>query len=109
MAGVSSQKRILFSALVLSAFCSAEAVENTWEYSVQVSATVQTSPPQINLSWPQDVNGTPVSYTVYRKLKDETSWGTGVTMPGTTTSYVDSNVALGAAYEYQILKWRPQD
>lgn len=30
------------------------AVEPTWEYSVQVSANVQTAPPRITLQWPQD-------------------------------------------------------
>ena len=43
------------------------AVDAVWEYAVQVSATVQVSPPQIVLSWPQDVIGVPNSYTVYRK------------------------------------------
>ncbi|MBC8096047.1 MAG: fibronectin type III domain-containing protein [Akkermansiaceae bacterium] len=80
------------------------AVENTWEYSVQVSAVVQDSPPRITLSWPQDVNETPASYTVYRKLKTAAAWGTGVTLPGSALSYVDSNVQTGGAYEYQIHK-----
>jgi len=57
------------------------AVEMTWEYSVQVSATVQTSPPQITLSWPQDQNVFPNSYTVYRKAPGDSSWGAGVNLP----------------------------
>ncbi len=80
------------------------AVEATWEYAVQVSATVQTSPAQINLSWPQDSTTTPNSYTVYRKGLNDTSWGSGTSLPGTATSYTDNNVAAGSAYEYQIVK-----
>jgi hypothetical protein len=86
-------------ALVLSAHA-----DDTWEFSVQVSASVQSSPPQITLSWPQDVYIVPNSYTVYRKAPNATSWGPGTTLPGTTTSYVDSNVSVGTAYEYQIVK-----
>ncbi|MDB6020700.1 MAG: hypothetical protein JWQ04_557, partial [Pedosphaera sp.] len=82
----------------------AHAVEATWEYSVQVSATVQVSPPQITLSWPQDTVGTPNSYTVYRKTIDGTSWGTGTVLSGATTTFVDKSVSAGAAYEYQIIK-----
>ncbi|MBI4664028.1 MAG: glycoside hydrolase family 9 protein [Verrucomicrobia bacterium] len=80
------------------------AQEATWEYAVQVSATVQSAPPQIKLSWPQDTRATPNSYTIYRKAPNLTSWGTGTTLPGSTTSYTDSNVAVGTAYEYQIVK-----
>ena len=32
----------------------ARAVENAWDYTVLVNATVQTSPPQITLRWSQD-------------------------------------------------------
>jgi hypothetical protein len=80
------------------------AVDATWEYSVQISATVQSSPPQIALSWPQDTLGVPNSYTVYRKLLDDTDWGAGTALPGSATSYVDNNVRDGGAYEYQIVK-----
>jgi hypothetical protein len=99
-----------FSIVILILLCLASvirpgfAVEATWEYSVQVSATVQSSPPQITLFWPQDVTGTPRSYVVYRKALDDASWGAGTVLSGSTTNYVDSNVTDGAAYEYQIIK-----
>jgi hypothetical protein len=79
-------------------------VEMTWEFSVQVSATVQTSPARITLSWPQDQYMLPNSYTVYRKAPGDTSWGTGTTLPGTETSYVDNKVLVSTPYEYQIVK-----
>ena len=69
-----------------------------------VSATVQTSPARIVLSWPQDVIIIPNSYTIYRKAPNATSWGTGTVLPGTTTNFTDANVTIGTAYEYQIIK-----
>ncbi len=80
------------------------AAEATWNYAVQVSATVETSPPKITLAWPQDSQGTPNNYVVSRKLKNATSWGPGVTLSGATTSYVDTGVTIGSAYEYQVYK-----
>jgi hypothetical protein len=90
--------------LLIAGALSLRAVEMTWEYSVQVSATVQTSPAQITLSWPQDQCMAPTSYTVYRKSLNGVCWGTGVSLPGTATSYTDTSVASGGTYEYQIVK-----
>ena len=95
---------LLVAALSLLMAPLARAIEATWEYSVQVSATVQTSPPRINLSWPQDSVVIPNNYTVYRKPINGTSWGTGTVLPGTTTNFVDNAVSVGSAYEYQIIK-----
>jgi hypothetical protein len=89
--------------LLILAAVRAVALEPTWDYTVQLSATVQLSPPQILLSWPQDTNG-PVSYTVYRKAKADTSWGPGTLLPGTATNYTDTNVAVGSNYEYGVVK-----
>src|SRR5579872_1056465 len=74
------------------------AVEMTWEFSVQVSATVQSSPSRITLNWPQDQYMLPNSYTIYRKASSDTNWGNGITLPGTVTSYVDNNVSVGTPY-----------
>ena len=92
----------------LSTFLSILAASNvladsTWVYTVQISATVQVSPPQITLSWQPDQYGAN-SYTVYRKSKEATSWGTGTTLPGTALSYADTDVLVGATYEYRIVK-----
>lgn len=90
---------ILCAAVLTSAYG-----QDTWEYSVRVSATVQSSPPQIKLVWPQDTVAVPSSYTVFRKSLSATSWGNGTALSGSTTNYTDTNVANGAAYEYQIVK-----
>src|SRR5438105_14857599 len=77
-------------------------VESTREFSVQVSATVQAVPAQITVSWPQDSCAMPHHYTVFRKAPGATAWGAGTTLPGTATSYIDTHVTAGRAYEYQI-------
>src|SRR4029079_405251 len=53
--------------------------------------------------WPQDPYGVR-TYTVYRKAKEATSWGTGTALSGGTTTYADNNVVAGGAYEYQVVK-----
>src|ERR1043166_180705 len=95
--------RALLLALRLAAPTLA-AAENTWDYSVQVTSSVQTSPPSITLNWPQHTNGTPISYAVFRKDPKGTAWPNGVTLSGATTSYVDTRVEPGRAYEYCIVK-----
>src|SRR4051812_42946634 len=97
-------KSALFGVLLALAAQASRAAEATWEYAVQVSANVQSSPAQISLSWPQDTTTTPNSYTVYRKTLEASSWSALSTLPGSATSYVDNNVTAGSAYEYQIVK-----
>jgi hypothetical protein len=82
----------------------AKAIEATWDYAVQLNARVEITPPRIYLSWPQDTQSVPSSYTVYRKSLEATNWGSGTRLPGNTTTYVDTNVSLGFAYEYQVVK-----
>src|SRR5213082_3594430 len=77
--------------------------DSTWVYAVQISASVQTSPPQITLNWEPDQYGAN-SYTVYRKAKEATSWGNGTTLAGSASNFVDNNVSVGSAYEYAIVK-----
>src|SRR5438445_11627408 len=96
---------LLGISLLASAVQTSRAVDAVWNYSVEASATVQSSPPQITLSWPQDSVTTPSSYTVYRKVPSATSWGSAVaTLSGTQLSYADTSVSVGTTYEYQIVK-----
>lgn len=83
------------------------AIDNTWDYSVQADSVVEFSPPKITLNWPQDTHGVPASYTVYRKAPGATSWGAGTKLPGAVTTYTDTSVAVGRAYEYRIVKDTP--
>src|SRR5215471_20137392 len=78
--------------------------DSTFVYAVQISAQVQASPPQITLNWEPDPYGV-TSYTIYRKAKTDTVWGAPLAyLSGDNTNYTDVTVALGAAYEYQIIK-----
>jgi Bacterial Ig domain len=91
----------LVVAILLLAFGSAFG-QSVSDYAVRVSASVATSPAKITLSWPADPQAT--GYTLYRKTRDATSWGTGTALGAAATSYVDSNVAAGNTYEYRISK-----
>ena len=75
----------------------------TWLYAVQISATIQTNPPCITLTWEPDTYGAD-SYSIFRKFQTDNGWGPGTLLPGTTTNFSDTNVSVGAAYEYQIVK-----
>ncbi len=72
------------------------------QYAVEVSAAIQTAPPQVSLQWPLDANAT--SYTLSRKLLTATSWTTLTTLAANSTGYTDGNVAVGGAYEYRVKK-----
>ena len=104
MVGVKYINRLVWTFIVIAACFRAQAIEPTWEYAVQVSATVDSASPRITLSWPQDVVSQVSSYTVYRKALGDSSWGSGVNLPGSATSYVDNNVAAGAAYDTKSLR-----
>src|SRR6185436_18457633 len=94
--------------LVSVAAHTSRAVENTCEFSVQVSAKVQAVPPKITLAWPQDTCTLPACYSVFRKPPGATSWGTGTRLPGTLSSFTDTNVTVGTSYEYQVVKNTPK-
>src|SRR5687767_7909888 len=98
-------RRRLFVLILSSAavFSSDLRGDNSFVYAVQIAATVQSSPARIHLRWEPDPYGAR-SYTVFRKSKSATSWGTGTVLPGNATGYTDPNVAVGGAYEYQVIK-----
>ena len=70
-------------------------------YSVEGSASVQVSPPQITLQWPTDANAT--GYTISRLDANGNRTQIG-TASGAATEFVDANVSVGNSIEYQILK-----
>ena len=75
------------------------------DYAVRLSAISQSSPPQIILTWPADAAAT--NCLLYRKLRDDSAWGSAVSLAALATNYVDSNVEAGGAYEYQIARTTP--
>jgi hypothetical protein len=70
-------------------------------YSVEVSTTVQTTPPRITLQWPADSNAT--AYAISR-LDNAGNWTSIETLPGNATQFTDSGVTVGSRFEYRILK-----
>jgi PKD repeat protein len=75
--------------------------QSVTDAAVQLEATILLSPPTITIAWPG--NATTTQYTVYRKLKTGTSWGTPVaTLSGTVNQYVDNTVSSGVSYEYRV-------
>src|SRR5882757_4517206 len=71
-------------------------------YAVQVSASVSTSPARITLQWQADGNAT--GYTISRKSFNATSWVTIGSVGGGSTSFSDSSVTVGSAFEYSVIK-----
>ena len=90
--------------LLLLCVCPAPAEDATWTYTVEISATVQTSPPQINLQWEADDPYGVQRFSIYRKTKDATSWNFLITVGASASNWTDSSVSIGSTYEYQIIK-----
>lgn len=86
--------------LVLSSSLFSQA---TSDAAVQLTATTNSTTPQIILNWVG--NATTAQYTVYRKLKTATSWGAVLaTLTGTVNQYVDNAVTVGTNYEYRVIR-----
>jgi hypothetical protein len=90
-------------ALLIPLFMLATASSQTRDYAVEVSATVQESPPRVDFVWPAD--STPEQYHVFKKGLEDSIWGDPIAiLPGTATSFSDSDVLLGDAGEYSFRK-----
>jgi len=74
--------------------------------SVIIEAQIQESPASIKLKWLKDTSN--LGYLVYRKEKDALSWGDSLAVLGlNATEWIDSNVQIGKAHDYRILKILP--
>lgn len=100
--------RTVGRALVCGALCgtffSAVAVSSS-DFAVRVSATVETNPARINLSWPADSSA--LYCALSRKSRDDTLWSAEIELAVDATNYTDSNVLSGSAYEYRIYRITP--
>jgi len=86
--------------LLLSLAAFAQAPQNRlWA----LRAETEEAPPKIRLKWdasPVEVTG----YTLYRKTKDATTWGSMIAVLGADARvYEDKDVEIGKAYEYRLL------
>lgn len=67
--------------------------------SLLVQATASSN--SITLSWSS--YGSATGYTIFRKLKSATTWGTAIaTLSSSSTQYVDNSVTQNTYYEYKI-------
>ena len=88
---------------VLFCFAAVSFSQTCKDASVELSAAVQTSPPQIRLTWSANAGAT--QYQVFRKLKSAGSWGPAIaTYPGTTNQHTDANASIGESYEYKVVR-----
>lgn len=96
-------KKLLLAILSLFFLNSNISAQTCQDVSVELSAMVQTSTPQITLNWVN--NATTSQYFVYRKLKGGISWGAAVaTLTGTVNQYIDNTVTPGVNYEYRVIR-----
>lgn len=94
-------KQAIFLILLLQS-CHLAFSQNTEDYAVQLTATVQTSPAKISLKWKRLSDTT--TYAIYKKSKSALSWGTPITsLPSTDSTYTDAAVIADSAYEYQVI------
>src|SRR5262245_14156984 len=83
-------------AIVLALAHSNAIADETWTYTVEISATVQTSPPQITLNWQNDDIYGVTNFTIYRKAKEAASWNFLTSLDGSTFTWTDPNVSVGS-------------
>ncbi|HTG44208.1 MAG TPA: fibronectin type III domain-containing protein, partial [Verrucomicrobiae bacterium] len=72
------------------------------QYAVELSASVQSAPPQIALRWAADPSAT--AYSVFRKAPNANSWTLQENLPGTASTWTDVFAANGSSYEYSVTR-----
>ncbi len=96
-------KRIYFFFVFAFIFTKFNFSQNAVDCAVQLTANILLSPPTITLNWVG--NATTTQYTLFRKLKTATSWGSSVAViSGTVNQYVDNTVSTGVSYEYRVAR-----
>ncbi len=94
---------LLCSVLLTLAASNVLAQQDAWDYTVQLTASTQATPPSITLKWKADTSA--VSYTVYRRLLgDAPGWGKGTVLAKTASSYTDKTALPNTRYEYSVVE-----
>ena len=89
--------------VVVCALAVAAGGQEARDYAVRVSAEIQRAPSHLTLRWVRDEFAQ--GYEVCRKIRDATTWGTVLATLGVNdTSWVDTTIALGQAFEYRVYK-----
>ena len=71
-------------------------------YAVELTADVKENPPEIALKWRGDAYAR--NYTINRKARHENQWTKIGVAAGHESWFIDRNVSVGQAYEYQVVK-----
>jgi hypothetical protein len=99
-------KKSLFLLSLGVFFSTINSAQVVQDVCVELTATVQNSPPAITLMWPaNNSNTTVVAIGVYRKFKAGTNFSSLIaTLSPTATSFTDNNVLPGYHYEYKVAR-----
>ena len=92
----------IFTLSVLCFVVSIAFSQPAFQKSVLLQASVQNNPPSIQLKWNKYPEAT--NYYIYRRTSIAASWGSPLaTVPPADSTWTDTNVAVGKAYEYGVL------
>ncbi len=72
------------------------------DFAVMLKAEVQTSPPAIKIGWAK--NELANQYRIFKKKINDNNWDFGLiaTLDSNTFEFIDNNVQIGIAYEYEV-------
>lgn len=92
---------VIIATLLLPALAMAQT--SSERASVQLWASVQSSPARITLNW--TALSSTSSITVYRKTLAANTWGSAyATVTASATQFQDNAVAVGTLYEYRVVR-----
>lgn len=99
--------RRLFAAASLFVICGSSifqssAASDVRNRTVELSAFPASNPPSIQLEWVADPKAT--GYALYRRVPGDKSWAVRALVGAGRTNYTDTNVTVGASYEYRVVK-----
>ncbi len=91
---------LILSTLLLSA--NSVIAQVSKDAAVQIEVTIGSTPTSLTLHWAADTRAT--GYSIYRRLKGATGWGTAKKATANSSQYLDTTITLGVAYEYRVVK-----
>ncbi|MCL5991401.1 MAG: hypothetical protein M1419_04795 [Bacteroidetes bacterium] len=98
--------KLILLVFLLSVFSNSNIYSlDSKDFVVFLTADVTKTPiPSIKINW--KTNGYAKRFDIYRKVKESTYWGNSIAqLDSTATSFTDTNVTVGNAYEYQVLAY----
>src|ERR1051326_1410986 len=95
--------RLFFISAIGLLNCQSLFAQTTQDYTVVARLAVHDSPPSLEFHWPLDTSVS--NYSISRKAKASATWSLlGSNLPDTLTTFVDTNLAIGDAFEYRFTK-----